>query len=64
MNGCSVDGCPHVHYQRGRCLTHQRIPSDAHDGRVAAYVREVVDAAPPLTASQRDTLTLILGRRA
>ena len=41
-----------------------------HDGRTAedresgldAYIKELVDAAPPLTSEQRDTLALLLRR--
>jgi hypothetical protein len=41
-----------------------------HDGRTAddresgldAYIKELVDAAPPLTDEQRDTLALLLRR--
>jgi hypothetical protein len=32
------------------------------DTSLDAYIRELVDAAPPLTAEQRDTLALLLRR--
>ncbi len=45
-------------------------PTDAHRAlkalQVEAYIRRVVDAAPPLTAEQRDRLAVLLsegGRR-
>jgi len=54
---------------------HAALP-DGHDGNrvrcspsarcagagLDAYIRELVDAAPPLTAEQRDTLALLLRR--
>ena len=39
-------------------------PDDCEDeGRLDAYVKEVVDALPPLTDKQRDLLALIFRQR-
>jgi len=37
-------------------------PARCADAGLDAYVRHLVDAAPPLTAEQRDTLALLLRR--
>jgi len=41
---------------------HDGQPEDDHDTGLDAYVARLVDAAPPLTSEQRDTLALILHR--
>jgi len=41
---------------------HDGQPEDDHYTSLDAYVARLVDAAPPLTSEQRDTLALILRR--
>jgi len=41
---------------------HERYSDDDHETSLDAYVARLVDAAPPLTSEQRDTLALILRR--
>ncbi len=37
-------------------------PGDDHQASLDAYVARLVDAAPPLSSQQRDTLALLLRR--
>ena len=37
-------------------------PGDDHQANLDAYVARLVDAAPPLSSQQRDTLALLLRR--
>ena len=41
---------------------HDGHTADDHENRLDAYIKELVDAAPPLTSEQRDTLALLLRR--
>ena len=41
---------------------HDRHTANDHESGQDAYIKELVDAAPPLTSEQRDTLTLLLHR--
>ncbi len=39
---------------------HGEHPDDDHETGLDAYIARLVDAAPPLTSEQRDTLALLL----
>ncbi len=41
---------------------HDEHTADDRESGLDAYVKELVDAAPPLTSEQRDTLALLLRR--
>ena len=41
---------------------HDGHPADDHQTSLEAYIARLVDAAPPLSSQQRDTLALLLRR--
>jgi hypothetical protein len=47
-----------VAHRYGRDATNAR--RDLAEAKIAQYIRQVVEAAPPLTAEQRDRLALLL----
>jgi hypothetical protein len=51
---------PATHIQRDRRDDHDGHPEDDHQTSLYAYIARLVDAAPPLTNEQRDTLALLL----
>ena len=48
--------------QRQEHHDHDEHTADDHETALDAYVARLVDAAPPLTSEQRDTLALLLRR--
>ncbi len=53
---------PAVHSQQDERPGHDGHPDDDHQASLDAYVARLVDAAPPLSSQQRDTLALLLRR--
>jgi len=53
---------PAVQSQQDQCPGHDGHPGDDHQTSMGAYIARLVDAAPPLTSEQRDTLALLLRR--
>ncbi len=41
---------------------HDGHPAEDYESDLDAYIKELIDAAPPLTSEQRDTLALLLPR--
>jgi hypothetical protein len=56
---CSPPATPS---QQQECHDHDGHTADDHESGLDAYIKELVDAAPPLTSEQRDTLALLLRR--
>jgi hypothetical protein len=56
---CSPPAAHNQHYERHDDDGH---PEDDHQTSLDAYVARLVDAAPPLSSQQRDTLALLLRR--
>jgi hypothetical protein len=56
------DSPPAAHSQHDEHLDHDGYPEDARETSLDAYVARLVDAAPPLSSQQRDTLALLLRR--
>ena len=46
--------------RRGEHHDHGEHPEDDHQTGLDAYIARLVDAAPPVTSEQRDTLALLL----
>jgi hypothetical protein len=53
---------PATHSQHQERHDHNEHTADDHESGLDAYIKELVDAAPPLTSEQRDTLALLLRR--
>ena len=53
---------PAAHSQHDQRHDHDGHPDDDHQASLDAYVARLVDAAPPLSSQQRDTLALLLRR--
>ena len=53
---------PAAHSQQGECHDRDGHPEDDHQASLDAYIARLVDAAPPLSSQQRDTLALLLRR--
>jgi hypothetical protein len=51
-----------MHTQQDQRPDHDGHPDDDREASLDAYVARLVDAAPPLTSQQRDTLALLLRR--
>ena len=51
-----------MHSQHGEPCDPDGHPEDDHETSLDAYVARLVDAAPPLSSQQRDTLALLLRR--
>lgn len=49
-----------VAVRRGDQAEAARLDTEIRTARLADYIRKTVDAAPPLTAEQRDRLALLL----
>ena len=56
------DSPPAAHSQHDEPHDHDGYLEDAHQTSLDAYVARLVDAAPPLSSQQRDTLALLLRR--
>jgi hypothetical protein len=56
---CPPPATPSQHQARD---DHDRHTAEDHESGLDAYITELVDAAPPLTSEQRDTLALLLHR--
>ena len=56
---CSPPATPSQPQERD---DHNEHTADDHESGLDAYINELVDAAPPLTDEQRDTLALLLRR--
>ncbi len=54
---CRPPAAPSQHDERPG---HDEHPEDDHQARLDAYIARLVDAAPPLSSQQRDTLALLL----
>jgi len=48
--------------QQQECHDHDGHTAKDRESDLDAYIKELVDAAPPLTREQRDTLALLLRR--
>jgi hypothetical protein len=53
---------PATHTQQDQRPDPDGHPGDDHQASLDAYVARLVDAAPPLSSQQRDTLALLLRR--
>ena len=53
---------PAAHSQHDERPDHDGHPEDDQQTSLDAYVARLVDAAPPLSSQQRDTLALLLRR--
>ena len=53
---------PATHSQQDERHDHDGHPADDHETGLDAYVARLVEAAPPLSSQQRDTLALLLRR--
>jgi hypothetical protein len=53
---------PATHSQQPQCPDHDAHPEDDRETSLDAYIARLVDAAPPLSSQQRDTLALLLRR--
>jgi len=53
---------PAAHSQQDERPDHDGHPEDDQQTSLDAYVARLVDAAPPLSSQQRDTLALLLRR--
>ncbi len=51
-----------AHSQHDERHDHDGHPEDDHQASLDAYIARLVDAAPPLSSQQRDTLALLLRR--
>jgi hypothetical protein len=51
---------PATHSQQDQCADHDGHPEYDRETSLDAYIARLVDAAPPLTSEQRDTLALLL----
>lgn len=51
-----------THSQHDDCDDHDRHKEDDRNTSLDAYIAWLVDAAPPLSSQQRDTLALLLRR--
>ena len=56
---CPPSAAPGQHDER---LDHERHSEDDRETNLDAYITRLVDAAPPLSSQQRDTLALLLRR--
>ncbi len=48
--------------QPDECHDHNEHPDDDHQASLDVHITRLVDAAPPLSSQQRDTLALLLRR--
>jgi hypothetical protein len=53
---------PAAHSQHDERYDHDEHPEDDRQTSLDAYIARLVDAAPPLSSEQRDTLALLLRR--
>ena len=53
---------PAAHSQHDERHDHDGHPEDDRETSLDAYIARLVDAAPPLSSQQRDTLALLLRR--
>ena len=53
---------PDAHSQHDEPHDHDGHPEDDRKASLDAYIARLVDAAPPLSSQQRDTLALLLRR--
>ena len=53
---------PAAHSQHDERHDHDEHPKDDRQTSLDAYIARLVDAAPPLSSQQRDTLALLLRR--
>jgi hypothetical protein len=58
----SCSSPPAAHSQHDERHDHDGHPEDDRETGLDAYIARLVDAAPPLSSQQRDTLALLLRR--
>jgi len=59
VGSCSL---PAAHSQQDQRSDYDGHPEDDRETSLDAYIARLVDAAPPLSSEQRDTLALLLRR--
>lgn len=62
---CREDDCPNVAGTDGLCRTHRKkAPKSSVVVGLDDFVRRLVADAPPLTAKQRDEISMLIHRKA